>query len=46
MEVPKDYNVKGGLISFGDNILLEIFGEMTSVRDVQQVLSFFSIFSI
>ncbi|KAA6393899.1 MAG: hypothetical protein EZS28_010569, partial [Streblomastix strix] len=42
MAVPKDYNVIDGMIGLGPDILLEVLSEMTSIRDVQQVIPFFA----
>ncbi|KAA6372443.1 MAG: hypothetical protein EZS28_032030 [Streblomastix strix] len=38
MTVPEEYNVIRGFIGLGENILLEILGEIVSVEDMQNII--------
>ena len=37
-----DFNVKNGILGLGSDIMIEIIGNMTSIRDVQNVFLFLS----
>lgn len=39
-----DFNVVGGLVGIGEDMLLEIIREMHSIRDVQNVWDLFCVF--